>query len=355
MPEILEFKINDARAYKDGNGLVVQLFYPDVKEQLTQRLAANPEFGSKALDDLITKGEATIADKDHPFKAAGGGSLYITSDDKIIFHRRDAGAGIHPMHHSAYGGFPDSYEGVSSAQGIRNTALRETGEECILITRDQPHRIYVPRDTREHTEQAAKRIGLDLKPEHIDVETLTGTDTLEVYTEKGKLLFRTNALLDMMWDASTSFDALFLRRLPFSSEEVLPVDAEGMMKGNRFIHFNRESYMVSLEDLRGKKPFESILENAEVYQTKIVDGIPQVFTPEYSPPFEGPESAKISDPVQVIHPHVWAPENHLTVCLDALGVEGFKGRRFEIELWKDKCVLEGRKLVSRSLISENFL
>ena len=352
MPEILEFKINDARAYRTGNNLVVQLVYPDIKEQLTQRLAANPEFGSRALENLIKKGSAIIADEDHPFKPAGGGSLYITSDNKVIFHRRDAGAGIHPMQHSAYGGFPNSYEGVSSAQGIRDTGLRETGEECILITREKPHRIYVPRDTMGYTEQAAKKLGLNLKPEYIDVETLPGTDTLEVYNEKGKLLFKVDALLSMMWDAATSFDAIFLRRLPFSSEEVLPIDAEGMIKDGKFTHFNRESYMVSLDDLNGKQPFASTLENAEVYRTEIVDGVPRVFTPEYNAPFEGPEISKVDNPVQVIHPHVWAPENHLTTCLDALGIEGFKGQKLEIELWKERCALEGRKLVPPSMISE---
>ncbi len=256
MSEILEFEINYARAYKTGDNLVVQLVYPAVKKQLTQRLAANPEFGSRVLDNLIAKGEAIIADKDHPFKPAGGGSLYVTKDNKVICHRRDAGAGFHPMHHSAYGGFPDSDEGVSSAQGIRDTALRETGEECILITREKPHRIYVPRDTKEYTERAAKRLGLDLKPEYIDVETLLGTDTLEVYNEKGRLLFKTKALLGMIWDSSTTFDALFLRRLPLFSEEILPIDAEGMTKNDgRFIHFNRESYIISLDDLRGKKTF----------------------------------------------------------------------------------------------------
>ncbi len=71
-------------------------------------------------------------------------------------------------------------------------------------------------------------------------------------------------------------------------------------------NFNREAYILSLNE--AAKSFGSILENPEVYQTRIRQGIPELYTPSYDEPYLGPEK------VPVIHPHIWAPEDLLTTC-----------------------------------------
>jgi len=346
--EISIFKVNRAFANYDRGALDVTLFYPRNPQELNTRLPGNPAFGVKVLERLLSEGQTDIASSEAPMKPADGGSIYLFTDNVVLVHRRDKGAGVHKLYHSAPGGYTDTLDSTFSEEGLVQTGLKETAEEQLLMTRDKKPWLYVLNDSKEHTLATAKRLKIDLdvvKPIYIDAETLPSNDRLMVFYENGEHIFTSfgRGFLDLMWDDSTSFSLMQIRLMPFSSEEVLPVDTEGMMKGDRFIHFNRESYFINLADV-ANKPFGTPLLNPRVYQSRIENGIPIVYTPEYKMPFLGP------DGVEVTRPHIWAPENHTTVCLDALGVPGFSGKRLDIELWKDRCKLQGTPMIPDEFI-----
>ena len=370
--EIYHFKVFKADAtLKDvthpEKGMTVRLFYPEHQEDVEGRFPETQEslrFGIASLEELIRNGHADIADANNPIKPAAAGSLYLLSDNAIICHRRDRFAPTHKMYHSAYAGYTHAREFVFSAKGLLDTGRRETAEEVLIITNEKKPWLIVPRDSKEHTLESAKRIGIDtrkVKPRYVDVEELEPPDTLEVYWEDGKCIYSVAAFLDILRESQTSLNALQIRRLPFNSDDVLPVDAEGMPTQAGWNWFNRESYMLPLEDIAGK-PFGHILDNPRVYQTRIVDGVPQVYVPAYEPPFlapgiglvrkDGKALPGVRAPIEVIHPHVWAPENLLVMCLDGMGIEGYRGRKLHIELWKERCVLEGNQLLPDAVLKK---
>lgn len=338
--EISIFKISNAEASYESGNLHVRLFYPrNIKEE-TKRIPENLPFGIKTLESLLKGNFTEIADANNPIKPADGGSMYVFKDNAFLVHRRDMGAPMHKFYHGAPGGYTDSLDSTFSEQGLLETGLRETAEESLLITKDIPHRLIVPKDSKEYTLMAAKNLGLDLKPVYADVTSLSSEDNLQVFYEDGEHIFTSKGrgFLDLMWEGSTSFTLMQIRMLPFSSEEVIPIDAEGMAKDGKWIHFNRESYMLKFSDVENKS-FGTPLENPRVSQTKIKEGIPSVYVPEYKEPFLGPDGIAVS------HPHIWAPENHTTVCLDALCIRGYYKKRLDIELWKEKCKLEGKSMI----------
>lgn len=345
MAEIAIFKIYKADATYENGALNVRLFYPRNPQVIERRLDANPQFGVNALEKLLAEGHAEVASSVAPLKPADGGSIYFFKDDTFLVHRRDKGAGVHKLYHSAPGGYTDSLDSTFSEEGLIETGLRETGEENLLVTKDKNPWLIVPNDSKEPTIAAAKRLGLDLRPRYIDVVTLPSRDRLEVFYEDGEPIFTSHekGFLDIMWDDSTSFSMMQIRLMDFSSEEVVPVDAEGFMKAGAFKHFNRESYFIKRSDVADKQ-FGTPLLNPRVFQTEIQNNLPRVYTPNYSKPFLGP------DGVEVTHPHIWAPENHTTVCLDALGIPGYNGRRLDIELWKNRCKLEGKPMVPEEFL-----
>lgn len=345
--EIEIFKIHKAEATYENGALSIRLFYPRNPEVIERRLDGNPQFGVNVLEKLLSESQAEVASPIVPLKPADGGSIYSFQDDVFLVHRRDKGAGVHKLYHSAPGGYTDSLDSTFSETGLIQTGLRETAEENLLVTRDKTPWLIVPNDSKEHTIAAAKRLGLNLKPRYIDVTTLPSRDKLEVFYEDGEPIFTSygKGFLDIMWDDSTSFSMMQIRLMDFSSEEVLPVDAEGFMKSGVFRHFNRESYFIKKSEV-SNKIFGTPLLNPRVFQTKIEKNLPIVYAPDYSKPFLGP------DGLEVTHPHIWAPENHTTVCLDALDVSGYAGKRLEIELWKNRCKLEGKSMVPEEFLIE---
>lgn len=344
--DITQFKIYRAEAERSGSSLTVKLYYPRNPEPIKGRIPENLPWGVKVFEGLIKNNYAVIADAENPIKPAAAGSLYVFNDGNILVHRRDIKAPTHPMYHSACGGYPTEEEYKGKEQGLMRTALRETAEECLLITREKTPKLIVPKDSKEYTVESARRLGLDLKTVEVNVETLDPSDTLKVYSGEGSSIYTARAFLDLLWESSTSLTALQIRKLPLSVEDVIPIDAEGMIsnEGN-FIHFNRESYFLRQDELE-RKDFGEILKNPRVYQTKIENGVPRVFTPEYREPLYGPEK------ILVRHPHVWAPEDMLVTCLDGLGVDGYKGRKYEIELWKTKTKLEGKSLLPSDVLAQ---
>jgi len=344
MKEILHFKVYRADArINENRGITIRLFYPRNPELITKRIKENLSFGIEAFERLIKERYSKIADNQNPIKPAAAGSLYLLEDGAIIFNRRDKFAPTHKLYHSAYAGFTQSRKGIYSAEGLTETALRETAEECLLITTERIPRLLVPNNAKEETIKSAKRLGLNLEFLCFDTEVVEPQDTLEVYYENGKIIFFAKGFLDLIYESQTSLNLLQIRKIPFSSQEVLPIDAEWTSKDNEFVHLNRESYMVNIAELAGKN-FGSILENPRVYQIKNKNGTPKVFKPQYNPPYYGP------DGIEVKYPHVFAPDNLLTRCLDALGVEGYKGRWKEIELWKEKKKSDGKSLVPESVL-----
>lgn len=343
--EIAIFKIIQAEATYEDGALSVRLFYPRNPQVIDKRLPAAPAFGVATLEKLLREGQAQIATQESPIKPADGGSIYYFNDGAFLVHRRDKGAPMHSLYHSAPGGYTDTLDSTFSETALLTTGLRETAEENLLVTRDNPPRLIVPNDSKDYTLAAARTLGLNLKPIYVDVKTLPSNDTLEVLYEDREPIFtsRGKGFLDLMWDDTTSFSLMQIRLIPFSSEEVLPVDAEGMFKGNNFVHFNRESYLLPISGVADKQ-FGTPLHNPRVYQTRFEKGIPVIYTPEYQEPFLGPDKKRVN------HPHIWAPENHTTVCLDALQIPGYSGKRLEIELWKDRCRLEGKPMIPEEFL-----
>lgn len=343
MEEIYNFKVTNAHAQIVDGKMTVRISYPKDPEILTKRLPEDLEFGVSVFERLIALGYSNIAYENHPIKPASAGSLYVLKDGKIVCHRRDRFAPSHKLYHSAYAGYTQSREFVYTAEGLKQTALRESAEECLLVTRDKKPRLVVPNDSKDYTLEAAKNIGLELEPLFVDVETLEPTDTLIVFDEDNNLIFEAKAFLEFIYESQTSLNALQLRSFPFSSEEVLPVDAEGMMRDGKFVHFNRESYVLDPKDI-ARKPFGTRMQDPQVFQTRIENGIPLVFRPEYKEPYLGP------DKIEVNNPHIWAPEDLLCRTLDALGVEGYKGRWMYLEWLKESMKLQGKSLLPEDVL-----
>lgn len=342
MVEYSGFHISNGSLSMGNDGLVMKLTYPDNPKQIHGRLPENLSFGINAYKKLRVNGRAIIANEENPARPPSAGSAYLFEDGKMVACRRDMDAPTHKMYHSAYAGFPENFEAVGSSNGITQTALREIAEECLLVTQEKNPRLIVPKDSIDYTLASAKRVGLDLPIRYVDVDWHDTSDRLEVYDEQGRLLFSHKALLDIIFESETSVNALHLRRIPLLSEEVYPVDAEGIMRDGKFIHFNRESYLLDPANMSGMK-FGEIMVNPTIFQTEIRDGKPVVYTPEYIQPFHGP------DGVIVINPHVWAPDNQLVRYFDALGVGGYNW--IEMELSKEIAKHEGRSLLPKSVLS----
>ena len=343
MAEYNGFYISNGDVSLESNGLVMRLTYPANPKKIEGRLPENLQFGIEVYQKLLQNGHSAIANEENPVRPPSSGSTYLFTDGKMVICRRDKGAPTHKLYHSAYAGFPDTFKAVGSSEGIAQTALRESAEELLLITREKNPWLIVPTDSIDYTLASAQRLGLELPKRYVGVEWADATDRLEVCDEQGNLLFTHKALLDIIFESETSINALHLRRIPLSSEEVYPVDAEGMMKNGRLIHFNREAYLINPEDMSSIR-FGGIMKHPLVFQTRIQDGKPNAYTPEYKEPFIGPDEMKVVDP------HIWAPDNQVTKYLHALSIDGYNW--IEMELWKEKTKLGGNSLLPVEVLAK---
>ncbi len=351
MAEIYSFQIDKADASVETvagkRHMTVRLFYPTNPQVETKRMPENLDRGIEVFNNLLTTGYSEI----NPMKPASAGSLYVTKDGKLIVNRRDKGAPSHPLYHSAYAGFAATREHVCTAEGLRQNGLRESSEEVLLITRDKNPWLVVPRDSEPYVVEAAKKLGIDHLPKRVvDVKTRQPSDRLEVYDEDGRPIFSLPVDLEFIYESQTSLNALWIRDFPLSSDEVLPVDAEGMMKGDKFIHFNRESYILDPREL-SYRAFNDALKNPQVFTTNFeeVEGrkVPRpTKKTDYERPYLGP------DKVEVVNPHVFAPEDLLRRTLDALGIEGFTGQYnwMAWERWIEERKAGGLPLVNSALL-----
>ncbi len=332
MPEIYQFKVHKATAEYNGESLIIKLWYPKNPQIIKERLGANPEWGVKVLETLISKGFANLANKNNPVKPPSAGSLIVLNDEVFVCHRRDRYAPTHKLYHSASAGFPQNKRALFTKKGLLDLALTETAEET-LLTRDKKPRLVVTPELEKYIIESSKRLGFDLQTYKVKEELATGKDTLEVYNYAGELIFSAKGFLNIMFDADTSISFLQLRYLDISSKEVLPVDAEGKLEGT-FEHYNRESFLIHTKEIEGLK-FASPLKNPRVFQTKLGGRFPKIYTPKLSPEnYLGPGATLVTQP------YLFAPEDLLTACLDGLGVKGYKGRKLYLELWKEKTLLK---------------
>lgn len=345
MQEIENFKIYKATASFDGKRTVVKLFYPSEEELNYQRFNENLQFGCTVFSELLNKGYSEIATSNNPISPPCGGFMYIFSDGKFLCHRRDKFAPTHKLYHSISSGFPQHISQLYSKEGIFQIALREASEECILITKEEHPKLIVPRDSMDYVLETAKRLKIKLPMKIVDVETLDPIDVLEVYDHSQNIIFKTSANVDFIFESQSVLNALWVRKFPFSSEEILPIDAEFIETKSELLHLNRESYIIDIKEI-AKKSFGDPLTNFKVFKTKeIVNGIPKVYSPEYLSPYTGPGG------LEVIHPHLWAPDNLLVKCLNVLGVEGYNW--VEIEKWKETTIRDHKSLLSHELLKSS--
>jgi hypothetical protein len=355
MPEIYNFEIPRAKAKVENIGSInrttLRLFYPNNTKPIERRLHEQLEYGINTLGNMIkVNGEYyPVANPENPLGPASAGAMYLFKDGRFVCSRRDEGAPVHKFYHSAYAGFSKSDDHIKSEKGLIETSLRESNEECLLVTRDKKW-LVVPKDSKHYALKSARNLGLELKPLYVDVETIDPTDTLEVYEEGGTPIFAAKVFLDIMRESSTSVNVLYIRKFPFSSDEILPIDAEGMLKNGKYTHFNLEAYIVSPSEIEGRTgkdsmPFGFPMENPAVHKVRIENSKP-IFYRKDPEPYSGPDMVKVN------HPHIWAPDNLLCRALDALGVSGYKNRWMEIELWKEKAKLDGKSLLPESVLKK---
>lgn len=344
MGEIYQFKVFDADAKIENGGMTVRLFYPRNPEPMRDIIKENLPFGINVFENLITDSYSRIADEKNPAKTASAGMLFLLNDGSFICHRRDKYAPTHKLYHCINGGYTKSRNALYTEKGLVETGIRESVEESLIVTNEEKPRIIVPDYSDLFSivsKKTARNLGLKLEPKLTRAEVLEPTDTLEVYDADENLIFKHKAFIDLLYESSTSVNVLDVVRLPFSSEEVRPIDTEGTEKDGKFIHFDRESYVINKSEIENKK-FGHVLKNPKVYKTRIENGKPTFYRPQYSEPYLGPNG------VQVTNPHVWAPEDMLCRTLNAIGVEGYKW--MEMELWKEKMKLEGKSILPASVL-----
>ncbi len=343
MSEIFRFDVERAFAKIDQDrNIMVNLCYPNNPRVKTSRATGNPALGINVFNQLLSSGEADLGNSTAPFIPPSAGSVYLLKDDCIIVHRRDLGARVNKLYHSISAGFPANLAEVSSEQGIRAMALRESAEECLLVTKDDPPWLIVPSDSREVTLESARKMGLDLKQREVNAEAMPGTDSLEVMSNAGQHLFKMKAILDFAYSPTTCFNVLYVRKLSVSSEEIVPIDAEGILENDRLRRFNRESYRLKIPDLH-KLKLGDVLTSPSVYKAEIIpEGKPVVEVPGYSTPYQGPDGLVVKDP------HIFAPDCMLTRILDALSVEGYIGKWMKIALWREETKLRNESLLGEA-------
>ncbi|MBI1935325.1 hypothetical protein HYS31_02690 [Candidatus Woesearchaeota archaeon] len=352
MAEVLQFKIYKAVAERSDNGNLVKLWYPKDKEITYTPFPPRIEFGIESYERLMTDGRTEIANNENPINPPSGVELYFFNDDKFVCGNRGLGARTQKKTHTAYGGYPQSLDEVLSAEGIRSIAYREYAEEIVMLIRDAPSYMVIPNMTDENRLKerveyslrcARERLGLELKPHIVDVEFKEPVDTLEVYNENDEILFKTKVNLDWIFHPVTSLEAFYSGRFTnLSSEEIIPFDTEGDFANGKFNRLNLESWVVDLEDIKGK-PFGCILKNPRVYQTQFEGSTPQAAIVNFSEPYIGPEG------IAVVSPYVFYPNQLLVRLLGAHGVQGFENW-VKIQHQKDKAQMDGKFLIDEALV-----
>ena len=365
MPEISQFVVEQAYAvFNQKTGAVhATFYYPRNPRETNDRLGAAPKWGVEVLESLIHEGAARIATPEHPISPPTAGSIPVTKDGRIIWTRRDNGAPVHKMFQAGYSGFAKTPDELYTEKEMLTLGRRESAEELVLITRDRNPYLITTESTREETRMSAKRLGLDHLPERqVKEELIDGKDTLKVYYEDGEHLFTLPCFFTMLWNIDSSSIAMQMRKLDIDSDEILPIDAEGMFteSGDAYkVHFNRESFIIdpdylisrfftqgNLDDIGYAHP----MENPQVFQSHMDGKKRIVHTPHNSHlEYLGPGATPVHQPF------LWAPQDTLRTCLDGLEVQEYHKRKLHWELEIDKAFAENPKQGEACVIPPQFL
>ncbi|MFA4820239.1 MAG: hypothetical protein WC613_04770 [Candidatus Aenigmatarchaeota archaeon] len=305
MGEIHIYPVHRATAQVEDGGIVAKLHYDTDSSPVTKRFPANPDFGFSVYDDLIKHGYAKIATESNPLRSPSGGAAYFLENGKVLVHRRDKRAPTHPLQHSISGGFPSCERQTYYPAEI----MVAEGAEMVLVTKEKPHRILVSNDdpvARAITLDAANRIGIDTRKPigtYFLEPIIELPDRVEIY-RGNDLVSSTTAYLQFLWEAEAAINALKVYIVEFDPENVIAVDTEGMMKGDDYIHFNRESFVFRPEDISNRR-FGDRLDSPVVYKSQKTDEgtIPVLQTEE-------PQDA----------PYIFMPDDMLSRILYGTGI-----------------------------------
>ena len=363
------FKVTRAEAdFNNATGaLNVQFWYPRNPNQGDIRIGPNTKFGMRALDDLLTRGHAVIANDENPISPPTAGSLPVFSDGVFACCRRDDGAGVHKLFHAGYSGFANTSDELFTRDGMQKLAARESAEEVIFVTRGSDPHLVTTDSLEAEIVKSATRLGLgDLPRRKVGERIDYGRDKLTVKYEDGEKLYEMPTVFTMLWNIDSSTIAMNLRHLDISSEEIYPIDAEGIFtdEGNGYrVHFNRESFLIDPKDIQGHEDSETLgsigygapLRNVKVFRSGIDGkGRREVYAPLDSPlAYLGPGATPVN------RPYLWAPQDTLRSSLDQMGVPGYEGKKLQWErkiterfhqaegegAVREKCVISPQYLV----------
>ena len=303
MGEIHVYPVKHAAAYRNCYGGLTSAFYYDSGDNpLDKRIPANPEDGIRFYQGLLKEGTAVLGSPEVPNRSPSVGVIYIMSNGKFFSHRRDKDAPTHKLQHSIQIGYP----ACKRQTRYPSEVVAAEGAELILVTKEKPHRIIIPKGdpvARTISLDLARTIGVNTeKPVEALFHYDTGHDTIEIY-EDGRLVSRTDGYSYFIWESEVASNIVQRCYIDFDPENILPVDTEGMLKDNKYIHFNRETFLFG-DEIKNKK-FGDKIENPVVYRSEIINGY-------IMPVLQEKEPADA--------PYVFMPDDTLSRTLYGLGI-----------------------------------
>lgn len=355
------FLVDEAYAHimPDG-GTFIELIYPVDKIPFECRLPINAKFGINMWNDLFEYKYARIASDEAKLKPpSAGGVIFLDDGKSIVTSLRNDRPRTHSVYWNWYGGFPEPEEGVHTERALMCTAVRERSEG-ILVTKDNPPWLIVPKDAIAETLIAASHIGLEFgsRLKGVDVEYLPSRDRLEIWEDK-KLVYSTKGLFhfEFFHEQTSSINGLLATVYKgVSSDEVLPIDTEGedAISPIAYKWFNLRASIWPLGLVNGLEFGAPLPSGIKVYQTRVEKGVPFVEEAPVSPPFLGPDNV----PVNV--PYLFTPEDGLTRILSRAGVRIRLFKDYSscdwhrIEQWKTQQVYRNRPVLSE-LITDKVI
>ncbi len=337
MKEILNFPIKEAYAEMVGNGLTVTLHYPATREEFNERRLTRDmpgllEHGIRCLEALQRGERVRIGTEQFPSRPASGSILDILNDGSFYTHRRDGGTRVHPWYHGIASGFPSTKRELVDVDTLQR---REAAEEHIFTDGDGYICILPDSVSEETTKARLGYLGLGngtIKLRKEDIEYLAGNDELVVLDNNGAEISRVRGNIYLSWEQEANVAIAKIRQWNIEPEHVEGFDAEGMLKDGRFIHFNREMFYFTRKQLDGLRFGDELVEPDVYVLKRLKIGID---TFGFSSSRVG---KKKNDGVEI--PDIFKPDDGLRRVLDALGIEGYKGRWIKHELEQSGIALQ---------------
>jgi len=272
MAEIHVFPVTQAEAEIRRGGIKLTMFYGGAAPR-EDRVKADPGYGVRVFKNLLDYGSSEVADIDHPLRSASGGAIYILEDGTVPAHRRDKFAPTHKWQLSIPGGFPQNLDQAMYPAEI----IRTEGSELVLMTEDGE--LLLPEDDdigAAIAVRAARRINLPIKAvKYVPFDYKEGPDELLLDTN-GKFISSTMGYLDFFWESEAGLTLLRPCYVLYDRpEKVIAIDTEGKMKGEKYVHFQRETFMLKPEEIRGKN-FGDHLDGVKVFKPELGEGQTQV-------------------------------------------------------------------------------